>query len=275
MLDIIKKHELEIDIQKIEKFNYAEPGEEEMKIIENYATPSLSYISGSARGLSWKDVDFQTLDYIINRCYKCKSIEKYHAMIVSLYKFYQHTKDKDDTEIMKSRFVASLEEAEEKRKDFKYLDKYSEEGSELFYVVEINIGVNKIIKYGISADKLRKRFALLKKNIKDTYTKQYVEITLLMIIRCDDNKAFEEEVKIAINELGLDVSGYGFKGHTETLKLQHKEELINEVVLPLVLEMNAEILYPEPEVEEIPVQTYNNDNVSQYSDGEIDLAAML
>ena len=246
MLNIIERHEIKVDYsEKIRSFDYQEPEDTAREVIDNYKTPNKGYISASARGLDYKDVSYETLEYIIYKCFQCNDNERYQAMLISLYKFYEEHHNKGDAEEMKEGFISLYTEPDKlTTQDFKYLDTLSDNTQHLFYVIQVTIGINTILKFGISNDLLRKRFALLKSNILEKYNKQHVSIEPVMIVECSDNKKFEEEIKILVNELGFEQTGYGFKGYTETLKMKYKDDFINVVVSPLVLELKAKVVFP-------------------------------
>lgn len=247
MLDIINRYVPENDYQNdLRKINIAEPDEQIRKIISSYKTPNKSYLSGSVRGLECTEVSFETLNYIIFECFKCNDKEKFEAMILAMYKLYneceEHKKIKA-VEMLREDFLSYWANPVASQQDFKYLDKYSQNNEQLFYLIEITIGNNKILKYGITDDKMRKRLSLLKANIKDRYKNQHISFYPLMLIECSDNIKFEEEMKIAIIEHGFEKSGYGFKGYTETVKYKYQYELIAKVLNPLLKDLNAKVVF--------------------------------
>lgn len=244
--ELIKKHEQVLDMSSmIDSYDYKSPDKNQLKIINNYKVPNKNYITGSARGNAYSEVELTTLDYIINKCFKCKDEEKYHAALVLLYKFYKDTKDTQDTNLMKENIISSFKDSGVQVKDFKYLDKYSSDNNELFYIVEITIGNNKILKYGIASKSLRSRFIQLKSNIRENYSRQNVDISPILIIECPDSEKFEYEVKQNIKNYEYSSTGYRFKGHTETLSFKHKEDLL-KIIIPIAMkEFTSTIVYSE------------------------------
>lgn len=209
---------------KIQLFNPVEPQQEYVEIIAAYVTPSRDFIKKSARKLGINDVELDTLAYIIEICHQCTEQQKYEASIVALYKCQQTYNDVVITNEMKQQIMDSFDYSDASNtSNFVWANQYSDGSQKIFYVLQIVIGKNKLVKIGITSDKLRQRLAALKGDINRNYIKNALYIEPLLIIDCADNEQFEKEVKTLILEYGCEPTNYNFRGSTETFSAKHKD----------------------------------------------------
>ena len=218
-MDFINQHIEELDYSsEIAKIDIQEMNDMHQSIIQKYITPNRAYIKQSVRGLLAKDVSFETLTYIYETCHQCTENDRFRAMVVCLDKFYKETKSVFKTEQLQKQLVGIMKNDKQNRIDsYDWVDKYSHNNN-VFYLLEITIGVNKVFKYGITSNRLRQRIATLKNDIKARYNNKYLNINVLLILECEDNEVFENEIKILISENNLQRPNYDFKGSTELLK---------------------------------------------------------
>lgn len=222
-IDFINDYIPDVDYaSEILKINVKEFSDKHKSIVDKYITPKRAYIKTSARGILAKEVSFDTLAYIYDNCHQCSQEERFRAMVVCLYNFYQKTKNLYKTQQLQKLFINTMKkQTSNEICSFDWVDEHSKNNN-VFYVLELTIGANKFLKYGITSERLRNRLATLKSDIKSSYNKQSLNIKVLMILECDNNKTFEEEVKILISENNFKSTNYNFRGYTETLKYDLK-----------------------------------------------------
>ncbi|MDP2077339.1 MAG: hypothetical protein Q8J85_04785 [Sulfuricurvum sp.] len=212
---------------KIQSFNPVEPQQEYVEIIAEYATPSRDFIKKSARKLGINDVELYTLAYIIETCHQCTEQQKYEASIVALYKCQQTYNDVVLTNQFKQKIMDSFDYSEASNtSNFDWADQYSDGSQKIFYVLQIVIGKNKLVKLGITNDRLRRRLTTLTSDIKRNYTNA-LHIEPLLIIACADNELFESEVKILAMEHGCVISDYDFRGSSEVFSSKCKDTVMS------------------------------------------------
>ena len=217
---------------------------EEQSIIENYRTPSRSYISNSARDLNSKEVDLETLEYILTKCHQCKEQERYEASLVLLNKLVVAKQTREQLESAKKELIENLSaETQKNVVDFSYIEECIKgyENS-FFYLVELTIGKNTTLKYGIT-DKPRARFAQIKSDVKTNYSKYGISVKPLMLLHCRDNKKFEEDVSILLVENDIYQTNYKFKGSSETFSSKYLDTA-RALVKITAQQLAATILYP-------------------------------
>ncbi len=230
--------------QKLENYNVAKPSDEHVALIASYKTPNRSYVKQSARGINASDVDFDILKYICETCHQCSMAEKYEAIVVLLHKFYEQSKEIIRTTELKAGLLQLLNpDIVNNITNFSWLDDFSDGSQKIFYLLRIKIGSNNLIKYGISGDRLRNRLATLKSDIQVNYNNQSLEIEPLLLVACQDNETFEQEVQMLISENGLQTASYKFRGSNEVLHYKHKNTLLNGIVLPTVEKFKDMIVY--------------------------------
>jgi len=231
----------------LQDYNPLEPTEEEADIISHYKTPNRSYITASARGIAYNELtDINVLRYIVTKCYKCSLEEKYWASLVLVHMFYKRTSDDKFLQEAKDELVPCLNALEpvSKMKSLVHIDEATEGyDKNFFYLLEIGIGVNKLIKFGITDQAPRTRFAQIKADIKANYTRSAIEIEPVLIIHCEDSVKFEDEVKKLISEYDLKRTNYRFKGSSETLAISSKSLLVHDIVEPVLMKYKAEVIY--------------------------------
>lgn len=212
---------------RIQSFNPTEPQQEYVEIIAAYVTPSRDFIKKSARKLGINDVELDTLAYIIETCHQCTEQQKYEASIVALYKFYQTCNDVVLTNQMKQKIMDAFDYSEASNtSNFDWADQYSDGSQKIFYVLQIVIGKNKLVKIGITNDRLRRRLNNLTTDIKHNYINPlYIEP--LLIIACANNELFESEVKILAMEHGCVMSDYNFRGSSEVFSSKCKDRVMS------------------------------------------------
>lgn len=249
--------------QKLENYDVAKPTDEYEDLISLYKTPNRSYVKKSARGINVSDVNFDTLEYICETCHQCSMAEKYEACVVLLHKFYEQSKKIDRTTELKKDLLQLLNpDIVNNITNFSWLDNFSDGSQKIFYLLRIKIGSNNLIKYGISSDRLRNRLASLKSDIQVNYKNQSLEIEPLLLVVCEDNEKFEQEVKMLIGENGLQTANYSFGGSSEVLNHKHKHTLLNGIVLPTVEKFKDAIVYDAQNKEKnkleppVPPKTY-------------------
>jgi hypothetical protein len=230
----------------IENFKPQLATKEELKLITTYRTPSLCYIKSSARNVSFNDVQIDTLHYIIVTCYMCTPEQKYQATMVVIYKLYLDQKDLALVQEAKDELIPFLNGVKPIEEDFSFLnDITSKYNDKFFYLIQIQIGVNDILKYGITNRQPRVRFAQIKTDIKYKYGNQGISIKPLLIIHCDDNKVFEDEVQSLLSENNINTTGYSFKGSSETIPSKCRQIVTDEIIVPLVAKFSAKLLYED------------------------------
>jgi len=214
-------------IEKIKSFNPVSLSDEFQDLISNYKSPSRSYIKASARGVVENKIKVQTLQYIIENCYECSSLEKYQAIIIVLYKLFQQKNNVQIVDDAKLELLKILQKPKEKQvNDLSYLDNLVESyKSNFVYVTEISIGSNKILKYGITDKLPRKRFTQIKIDIQQNYTNHCVVIKPQVIVYSKHNKEIEDDIKVLLAENNIIKTGYTFKGSTETIHCKYYKKL--------------------------------------------------
>jgi hypothetical protein len=228
---------------KIQSFNPLEPQQEYVEIIAAYMTPSRDFIKKSARKLGIEDVSLDTLAYIIETCHECTEQQKYEASIVALYKFQRACNNVVLTNQMKQKIMDSFDYSEASNtSNFDWADQHSDGTQKIFYVLQIVIGKNKLVKIGITSDTLRQRLAVLKSDINRNYIKNALYIEPLLIIDCADNALFEKEVKTLILEYGCEPTNYNFRGSTETFSAKHKD-IVMGIAIDLAERSSDSILF--------------------------------
>ncbi len=233
----------------IENFNSAKPNIEQQELIDKYHTPNRSYIKPSARGISYEDVSLDTLRYIIETCYECSTDEKYQAILVIIYETYLMYKSDKNINIILAEAKEELipfvlVPTKKKIVDLSFLnDATKDYDNNFFYVAQITIGANKILKYGFTNSKPRKRFSQIKSDIESKYNRQEIVIEPLLIIHCKDASKFEDEIKVILSENHIQATGYNFKGSSETFQIKNKDTIIDDIILPLACKNDGEVLY--------------------------------
>lgn len=227
--DFFDEHIPTVDYKlKIKLFNLTEPQQEYIEIIAAYRTPNRSYVKTSARDLSAEDVDLEVLVYIIEHCHQCNMQQKFEASIVALHKFHEMKRDVALTDQLKQNLIDLFDYTERgSEPSYAWADEYSDGSQKIFYLLSITIGRNRLIKLGITSDRLRQRLALLKSDIKSKYKQHYILIEPLLIVDCADNEEFESEVKILIMEHGCQNTNYNFRGSSETFSIKCKDGLLS------------------------------------------------
>jgi len=230
-LDYINLHVEEVNYSSIlEELNIEEFTDAYKNIVDQYTTPKRAYVKTSARGLNAKEVDFETLAYIYDSCHQCSQKERLHAMVVCLHNFYNKTQSVSKTQELQKQLVKTMKtDKTNANLSFDWVDEFSKD-NHIFYLLEITIGNNKMFKFGITSNRLRQRIATLKHDINANYTKQALSIKVLLILECEDNKLFEDEVKILITEYNFKQPNYSFKGYTELLKCDNQVYTLIEQV---------------------------------------------
>ena len=241
--DFINENLPRVDYRlKIQSFNPLEPQQEYVEIIAVYRTPNRSYIKTSARNLNTNDAELDVLTYIIEECHQCSEQQKYEASIVALHQFHQMRHDVALTNQLKQKIMDSFDYNEGGNEpNYEWADKYSNGTQKIFYLLYITIGKNKLVKLGITNDRLRQRLAGLKSDIKDKY-KYALHVEPLLIIDCEDNELFEDEVKILILEHGCVNTGFNFRGSNETFSIKCKDELMS-IAIKIVERYGDHILF--------------------------------
>jgi hypothetical protein len=238
------KDDTEAMKESILGFNPVQTSQEHQELINAYTTPKRSYITASARGVDLDDVSIENLEYIVVGCFKCTSKQKYEAIIVSLWKLYNKYKCTEKIESAKRELICHLEFTDNALvNDLTYIDT-AIQGYErnFFYIIEITIGQNKILKYGITLNSPRTRFNQIRHDVKSHYGKQHIIITPLAIAYFEEVEVFEQRFKSSLLERDIGVTGYKFKGSSETFKIEHKVRLVE--LLGLCVEgFNYEVLY--------------------------------
>jgi hypothetical protein len=228
---------------KVQLFNPVEPEQEHIEIVAAYRTPNRSYVKTSARDLNAEDVDLDVLAYIIEHCHQCTELQKYEAAIVALHKFYQKSNNVALANKLKQKIMDSFDYSEASNSsNFEWADQYSDGTQKIFYVLQIVIGKNKLVKIGITSDRLRQRLAVLKSDINHNYTKKALYIEPLLIIDCVDNTLFEKDVKTLILESGCVPAKYNFRGSSEMFSAKHKDVIMN-IAIDVAERSNADILF--------------------------------
>ena len=232
LTDFINENLPKVDYKlKIQLFNPLEPQQEYANLIVAYMTPSRLFIKKSARNIGFNDVELDTLVYIIETCHQCTEQQKYEASIVALHKFQQACNDVALTNQMKQEIMDLFDYSKENHaSDFAWADQHSDGSQKIFYLLNIMIGANKLIKLGITSDRLRQRLAVLKSDIKSNYQQHYIHIEPLLIVDCTDNEQFENEIKIVAMEHGHKNTNYNFRGSTETFGIKCKDVLIQAAI---------------------------------------------
>lgn len=225
--DFINENLPKVDYRlKIQSFNPLEPQQEYVEIIAAYRTPNRGYIKKSARNLSTDDAELDVLSYIIEECHQCSEQQKYEASIVAIYKFHQIKNDVVLTNTLKLKIMDSFDYSEASNtSNFEWADQYSNGTQKIFYLLYITIGSNKLIKIGITSNRLRERLTVLKSDIKSKYSNA-LRIEPLLIIGCADNEQFENEVKMLILEYGCEPTKYDFRGSSECFSSKCKDTLM-------------------------------------------------
>lgn len=236
---------LETDyVSKFIECNPIELKEEELALINNYKTPSREYLKRSARNISYKDIALDTLEYILSTCHQCSMQDKYEAALVTLHKIAMlpniSAKEIEDS---KKELLAYIEITQPDVIDLSYIDDATKGHEDnFFYLVEISIGVNKILKFGITNSNPRKRFSHLKSDIKGRYVNHAIVITPLVLLHAEDSVSFEENFHNKLIENNVIKTKYDFKGTTETFQTKHLQ-LALELLLPNIRKKEASILY--------------------------------
>ncbi|SMP86079.1 hypothetical protein SAMN06313540_10231 [Epsilonproteobacteria bacterium SCGC AD-308-E02] len=96
-----------------------------------------------------------------------------------------------------------------------------------FYIIEISIGANKILKYGKTNSLPRLRFAQIKNDIKENYRKFHISIKPLVLAYYNDIAEFEDMVKVSLSEHNIGSSNYKFAGSSETFSLKDKDKVLD------------------------------------------------
>ena len=222
--------------------------EHQKALLDQYSTPNRNYIKSSARGIGYDEVTLEVLQYIIETCHQCSFEEKYLAILVVLRKAYLENKNDGLVTIIikeakKELIPYVLIETKKKIMNLKFVDTLTQDyENNFFYLVEITIGVNKILKFGMTNSQPRKRFAQIKNDIASMYNRQSVTIKPLMIIHCDNAESFEDEIKIRFIEQDIKASGYNFKGSTETVGYKELDDAL-DIINTVAEESQTKILF--------------------------------
>lgn len=227
---------------KIQSFNLLEPQQEYVEIIAAYRTPNTGYISPSVRNLDTSDVQLKTLTYIIEECHQCTEKQKYEAAIIALHKFYQVRNDVALIKQLKQKIMYSFDYSDASNSsNFAWADMYSDGTKKIFYLLYITIGSNKLIKFGITSNRLRNRLAVLKSDINSHYNKA-LHIEPLLIVDCVDNEQFEKQVRTLILENGCKPTNYNFRGSSEVFSSKCKDALMG-IALDIAEKYGEHILF--------------------------------
>lgn len=237
----IKQKDYSVDLANIDTSEFTE---DEIKLVNEYRTPNRGYIKSSARAIGSDVVTYKTLAYIAETCHECSIAERYEAMVVTLYKFHEENSKPIRTKELQAKLVSALkQDVNTGNENLGWVDEYSTGKNNIFYLLEITIGVNKMFKFGITSNRLRQRIATLKNDIKTNYDKQAIIIKPLLIIECDEKELFENEAKILISEHNLKGVNYNFKGHTELISYTSKDLVYEKIILPIQNQMSCKLLY--------------------------------
>jgi predicted nucleic-acid-binding Zn-ribbon protein len=244
------KDDTDILILKINNFNPEQMDAEYSELLQNYSTPNRSYITVSARGISADEVEVDTLQYIIKECFKCSEAEKYQATIIVIHKLFQKHNDLDLVQEAKEELTLYLLSGTvSENEDMSFLDKHIGDYTDnFFYIIEISIGTNHILKYGITNSLPRKRFAKIKSSIKEKYTRQRISIKPLVLVYCPNVGKFEDIVKVSMSEQNIYQTNYQFAGATETFSIKDKTKMLDILNMSsetLPVDAGLEILYDE------------------------------
>ncbi len=244
------KDDTDILILKINNFNPEQMDVEYSELLQNYITPNRSYITISARGISADEVEVDTLQYIIKECFTCSEIQKYQAAIVVIHKLFQRHNDLDLVQEAKDELSNYLSIGSTiDSVDMTFLDEsIGDHTDNFFYIIEISIGANKILKYGKTNSLPRLRFAKIKNDIKENYRKFHISIKPLVLAYYNDIAEFEDMVKVSLSEHNIGSSNYKFAGASETFSLKDKDrvlDILNISAGNLSNTEKLEILYDE------------------------------
>lgn len=222
-----------VDInEKIKSFDPNNISKEEQSIIENYYTPSRSYIRPSSRKIGLEAVSFDTLSYIVETCFLSSEKERYYASIATVYKFSKLNKDKDKLEELKKELYKTNNSERMNKISFAYCDNLFIEGSFIFFILNIKIGKNKIVYFGKTTNRFRRELIEIKKEIKKHYKTQLVEIDIALAGEAE-NKKILDDILIEIEEHDFKNTNYVFKNSKHTFRktnVEHMEKVINNFI---------------------------------------------
>lgn len=236
-------------LKSIDVYNFTA---DEQNIISEYRTPNRNYITSSARDISGEEVDLETLEYILSKCHKCKTQEKYEASLILLSKLVADNVAKELIDAAKEELLEYIStEAKKSVTDLSFLDE-SIKGYEndFFYLIELTIGKNKILKYGITDNNPRARFAQVKSDIKFNYKSFALSVKPLILLHCTNNTEFESELKSLLIENDLYRTNYDFKGSSETVPTNDIEATISLIDV-VAQKLSATQLYRLDEIQQL------------------------